>query len=50
MGKEWGEGGESMIRGQQSFAKLIVTVTQDAEPGPMTGEARLVFLRLKKNF
>lgn len=33
----WGRrigGGESMIRGQQSFAELIVMVTQDAELPP----------------
>lgn len=47
---EGGGGDERMIRGQQSFAKLIATVTQDAEPRPTTREAWLVFLRLKENF
>lgn len=45
-----GLGGESMIRGQQSFSELIVTVTQDAALPPTTGEAWLVFLWLKQSF
>lgn len=49
-GPPWGRGEGRLIRGQQSFAELIVTGTQDAELHPTTGLARLVFLRLKKSF